>query len=306
MQDRVRCDEPSRGEEPGMPGQTSSSEVSPLELTDGAPRARSPSTRPRRRPERDDLEERLLALTEEVRAESEEAQRKKREASVLEARMYVADVKPLQSHEPGAIDGTKIRLAPGLDPRQDPTLIGRRTDAATWEFGLPEEEVEEAEPPTMREGSGSLAPPAAVKAVEPAMSRRAKVAVAFVSLVLGTCVGVFMSRASHAPRLIAATFGWRVPAPAVSAATTPSEAAPEAPALDDTDPRVAALRARLEAENPDLFGVPSAQPTQRFFPGPTQRPKSAGGVETRKQGSPPRGGQSSSKVPLSKAEEPRF
>jgi hypothetical protein len=117
-------------------------------ISDPSPEAERTSDRPEsaahpgvgrarkgRRADRDDLEQRLAAIAEDVRVQSEQAERQRREQTPPEARVHLEGVKPIASHPPDKIEGAKIVLASGLDPRQDATLVGRRNGHEAWEFG---------------------------------------------------------------------------------------------------------------------------------------------------------------------------
>jgi hypothetical protein len=86
--------------------------------------------------DRAELEKRLLLLAEDVRASAAEAAQRRRQATQLEARVHIEGVKPQETRVPSDVGAPKVVLAPGLDPRNDQTLVGQRRGAAL-EFGDP-------------------------------------------------------------------------------------------------------------------------------------------------------------------------
>jgi len=88
-----------------------------------------------RRPSRDELEKRLAAFALDVRADIEEAEKKRRAATQLEARAFVEGISPPESRGPERVEDVKVVVAAGVDPRHDPTLFGRRNERGDqWDF----------------------------------------------------------------------------------------------------------------------------------------------------------------------------
>jgi hypothetical protein len=86
----------------------------------------------------DDLEKRLAWLAEEVRTASAEQAQIRRDNTVLERREYknasiLADAKQPQDLN---ADLPKVTLAVGVDPKRDPTLVGRRISEHQWDFDV--------------------------------------------------------------------------------------------------------------------------------------------------------------------------
>lgn len=75
--------------------------------------------------DREDLDTKFVKLVEEARLRTEAELKRKRAESVLEARAYVPPVELPAHAEPTASDEDKVVLAKGVDPKRDPTLVGR-------------------------------------------------------------------------------------------------------------------------------------------------------------------------------------
>jgi len=186
--------------------------------------------------ERAELEARLEALAQEMRASTEEALKKKREATGAEARQYVGAVLPIQTNAPALIEGEKVKLARGLDPKRDPTVVGRRTERGTYEFALPAELMQE-----FGEGAG-----------QPRLSRRRRWAGFWVAAaVLGAC-GVFVAWWRQPPLKVAASFQWTV----LPLALKPEDDGPSEEELDAI--RLGAALAGMEAALSEAQSAPSA------------------------------------------------
>lgn len=92
-------------------------------------------------PSDDDLEKRLAWLADEVRTTSAEQAKIRREQTVLERREYKTVPISTEVEQRQDPDLPKVTLAIGVDPKRDPTLVGRRISEHHWDFEIvdPEE-----------------------------------------------------------------------------------------------------------------------------------------------------------------------
>lgn len=266
--DDVSCDEhgapdgmkapggEARLSEPAPEGDRPSSPVADEERTSdtGQERPSYPGVgvphKAQRRPERDDLEQRLQALSDEVRAKAADAEKKRREATALEAKVHIAPVKVPETHAPDVIEAAKVVLAPGLDPRHDPTMVGRRNaQGDAWEFGVVEDA--EGERPSAPDEANAQEKGAAKNAL-PGERRGRKRVVAGVLVLLGAAsIGAVALHSSSSRPPVAAGAGEvepRPPAPvaAPEPARTVQEEARPAAQQDMAEPAGTASAAPVE------------------------------------------------------------
>jgi hypothetical protein len=207
--------------------------------------------RARSRDDRDELERRLAALAEDVREQSAEALRKKRAESTLEARMHVEGIAPVHSNAPMLMEGGKVKLAIGVDPKQDPTVLGRRTERGTYEFALPGEMAGEV----------------------PAPKRRRRLGMVF-AVAIVVAIAWWVQQARRPPVKMAASLGLTV-LPILQVKE------PERPAIDR---EILELAARVGAQMPPVESASAPQGTATTTNG---APQGTGKKRTGKDGLPP-------------------
>ncbi len=122
---------------------------------------------------REDLEKRLAELTLDIRADTEEAEKKRRATTRLEAREFVQGITPPVSRAPNLIEVEKVVIAPGLDPNDEPTLVGCRNERLNrWEF-VGDGDIVDAPDPTSTEPAPGIQEQTEANPVTPKTERRA-------------------------------------------------------------------------------------------------------------------------------------
>jgi len=142
---------------------------------------------------REDLEKRLAELTLDIRADTEEAERKRRAATRLEAREFVEGITPPVSRAPNLIESEKVVIAPGLDSLDEPTLVGHRTERLNrWDF-VGDGDIVDAPDPTTSEHTPQAQEQTEANPVTPKTERRrARFVGLLVSGLLTVAMAIFM------------------------------------------------------------------------------------------------------------------
>ncbi len=139
---------------------------------------------------REDLEKRLAELTLDIRADTEEAERKRRATTRLEAREFVKEITPPVSRAPNLIESEKVVIAPGLDSLDEPTLVGHRNERLNrWDF-VGDGDIVDAPDPTTTEHALQAQEQTEANPVAPKTERRGA---RFVGLLVSGLLAVAMA-----------------------------------------------------------------------------------------------------------------
>lgn len=147
-------------------------------------------------PSEDDLEKRLAWLAAEVRTTSAEQAKIRREQTVLERREYKSVPVSADAKQPQDPDLPKVTLAIGVDPKRDPTLVGRRISEHHWDFDVVDpEELSRTLP---LDTQAAIADPLPFQpSMGQSITRRATSARVFLSLFLVFLVGLSLQHLAH-------------------------------------------------------------------------------------------------------------
>lgn len=147
-------------------------------------------------PSDDDLEKRLAWLAQEVRTTSAEQAKIRREQTVLERREYKSVPVAVDTKQQQDPDLPKVTLAVGVDPKRDPTLVGRRISEHHWDFDIVDpEELSRTLP---LDTQASLSDPLPFQpSMDKPVTRRATSARVFLSLFVFFLVGLSLQHLAH-------------------------------------------------------------------------------------------------------------
>lgn len=147
-------------------------------------------------PSDDDLEKRLAWLAEEVRTTSAEQAKIRRDQTVLERREYKNVPVAVDAKQQQDPDLPKVTLAIGVDPKRDPTLVGRRISEHHWDFDIVDPEELSRTLPLDTQTTRADPLPFQPSMDEP-ITRRATSARVFLGLFLFFVVGLSLQHLAH-------------------------------------------------------------------------------------------------------------